>query len=231
MTDAASGAPSPGAAVESTGRDRADDLLRRSYRVNRLEAFSDGVFAIAITLLVLEIGVPPSGENDDLLGAVVSQLPSLLGYVVSFATIGGAWLAHAALTEYLDRTNAVFIRLNLLLLMVVAFIPYPTRLLAEHTGSTDAERFAATFYGLSLMAASALNGILWRYARRADLIRADADDEDVKLLSSRLLPGVAFYLVWIVVGLIRPQAAVIGYLLVALFFLLPFPIRARRRRA
>src|SRR5262245_39019129 len=104
------------AVVES---ERLASGLRRSYSVNRIEAFSDGVFAIAITLLVFEISIPTVGDGK-LPEAVIALLPSLLGYVVSFATIGAAWLAHTALTEFLDRADATFVRLNLLLLLVVA---------------------------------------------------------------------------------------------------------------
>ena len=85
-----------------------------------MEAFSDGVFAIAITLLILEIAVP-AGSEDDLLGTgrPVALLP---GVFVSFATIGAVWFAHTVITEYLDHANSVLIRLNLLLLLVVSFL-------------------------------------------------------------------------------------------------------------
>ena len=97
-----------------------------------MEAFSDGVFAIAITLLVLEIGVP-AGSEDDLLGALVEEWPSYLAYVVSFATIGAVWFSHNVITEYLDHADSILLRLNLLLLALVSFLPFPTRLLAEYT--------------------------------------------------------------------------------------------------
>ncbi len=108
----------------------------------RMEAFSDGVFAIAITLLVLEIGVP-TGSGDDLPRALVDQWPSYLAYLVSFATIGAVWLAHTVITEHIDRATSVLIRLNLLLLlMVVSFLPFPTRLMAQYVGQDDPERIA-----------------------------------------------------------------------------------------
>ena len=84
------------------------------YRTGRMEAFSDGVFAIAITLLILDIAVPAGSEND-LLGALGDQWPSYLAYTVSFATIGAVWFAHTVITEYLDHADSVLIRLNLLL--------------------------------------------------------------------------------------------------------------------
>jgi uncharacterized membrane protein len=117
-----------------------------------MEAFSDGVFAIAITLLVLELAIP-SGSERDLLGAVVSQWPAYLAYLVSFSTIGAVWLEHTVITEYLDRATSVFIRLNLLLLMVVSFLPFPTRLLGEYIGEDEPERVAVTIYGLNLLLA------------------------------------------------------------------------------
>src|SRR3712207_9118074 len=92
-----------------------DEPGGRVLSTGRLEAFSDGVFAIAITLLVLELTVP-AGSEHDLLGALMDQWPSYLAYVVSFATIGGVWLAHNVITEHLHRADPVFIRLNLLLL-------------------------------------------------------------------------------------------------------------------
>jgi uncharacterized membrane protein len=100
-------------------------------RVARMEAFSDGVFAIAITLLVLELSVPP-GSEEHFLSAVLSQWPSYLGYIVSFATIGAIWLSHNSITHYLHSASTTFLRLNLALLLVVSFLPFPTKLLAEN---------------------------------------------------------------------------------------------------
>lgn len=165
-----------------------------SFRTTRMEAFSDGVFAIAITLLVLEIAVP-SGSEGDLLGAVVGQWPTYLGYLVSFSTIGAVWLEHTVITEYLDHATSVLIRLNLLLLMVVSFLPFPTRLLGEYIGEDEPERVAVTIYGLNLLLASAAVSLLWRYAVRERLIRSDIADSDVKMLTRRLTPGLAGYVV------------------------------------
>lgn len=193
---------------------------RRGFQTGRLEAFSDGVFAIAVTLLVLDITV--SGHaGQHLLRSVADLWPSYLAYVVSFATIGAAWLGHNAITEYLERTDAAFVRLNLMLLLVVSFLPFPTRLLADYIGQDSSERVAVTFYGISLLMATTLLMVLWRYAVRAHLVRPDAADEEIQLLTERLTPGLAGYLVLIISGLFLPILAVIGYLAIALYYIIP----------
>jgi len=138
-------------------------VVTRRYRTTRLEAFSDGVFAIAITLLVLEISVP-LGSQEHLLGAILDEWPSYLAYLVSFATIGAVWLAHSAITEHLEGADPTFLRLNLLLLFCVSFIPFPTRLLAENFGSEEAVRVAVTVYGINLLLASLATSALWAWA-------------------------------------------------------------------
>ena len=187
----------------------------------RLDAFSDGVFAIAITLLVLEISVPAGSEND-LLDAVGDQWRSYLAYVVSFSTIGALWLAHSAITRYLAGANALLIRINLLLLLVVSFLPFPTRLLAEYSEPDDAARVATTMYGLTIFAAAVLTAVLWRYALHAGLVDPDASGAEVESLTKQVTPGLAGYLVMIALGLFLPTAAVIGYLLLALYLIVPF---------
>jgi uncharacterized membrane protein len=201
----------------------------RHLRKGRLEAFSDGVFAIAVTLLVLEISVP-DGSEDDLFGAVLDQWPSYLGYVAAFSTIGVVWIIHSAITEYLDRVDAAFVRLNLLLLMLVSFLPFPTRLLAEYLGEDDAARVASTAFGLTLLAVAILVAVVWRYALVRGLLRADVDDEEIRTLTIRLTPGLGGYGGMIVVGLFLPTVAVIGYLTIAVF-LLVVPLFVHRRRA
>ena len=186
-----------------------------------MEAFSDGVFAIAITLLILEIAVP-AGSEDDLLGALGDQWPSYLAYFVSFSTIGAVWFAHTVITEYLDHADSVLIRLNLLLLLVVSFLPFPTSLLAEYTSEVDAERIAATVYGINLLLAMTMVSVTWRYAVRERLVRPDLADEDVKILTQRLTPTLGVYVLMILVGLFLPVLAVFGYLALALFILVPF---------
>jgi uncharacterized membrane protein len=210
---------------------------RRGFRTGRLEAFSDGVFAIAITLLILDIGVSATAGQD--LGAAIRALwPSYLAYVASFSTIGAAWLGHNAITEYLDRADAAFVRLNLLLLLVVSFLPFPTRLVAEYIRQAKAEKVAVTFYGIVLVLATTMLLVLWRYAVRAKLVRPDLGDEEIELLTERLTPGLGAYLVLIVCGLFVPVIAVIGYLGIALYYIIPFrrlsasilPRRWHRRR-
>ena len=194
---------------------------RRGFQKGRLEAFSDGVFAIAITLLVLDITVSGDAENH-LLHSVIGLWPAYLAYVVSFSTIGAAWLGHNAITEYLERTDAAFIRLNLLLLLFAAFLPFPTRLFADYIRDDNAERVAATFYGICLLLTSTLLLVLWRYAVWAHLVRPDADDEEVGLLTQRLTPGLGGYLVLIAAGLFVPVVAVVGYLAIAIYYIIPF---------
>ena len=197
-------------------------------RTARLEAFSDGVFAIAITLLVLDLAVPVTKTSENhLLDAIGDEWPGYLGYVVSFATVGALWLGHNAITDYLDRADTTLLRLNLLLLFFVSFLPFPTRLLSEYIRSDQAERVAVTFYGLTLLVAGALLSVFWRYALHARLVRPNAGDEEITLLTHRLTPGLAAYAVLIIAGLFRPVAAVIGYLVIAMFFLLPLRIHRR----
>jgi uncharacterized membrane protein len=195
-----------------------------------MEAFSDGVFAIAITLLVLEIGVP-SGSGENLLGAIADQWPSYLAYLVSFATIGAAWVEHTVITEYLDHATSVLIRLNLLLLLVVSLLPFSTRLLGDYIGEDDPARVAVAIYGLNLLLASALLSVLWRNAVRERLIRPDVADEDVKMLTRRLTPGLAGYVTMIVLGLFFPVLAVLGYLAIAVYIIVPVTALRGRRGA
>ena len=217
------------AVVTAAGRhyyrcmDRDDDaerMQRIRMRSDRMEAFSDAVFAIAITLLVLEISVPAFDEGD-LLQALIAEWPSYLAYLVSFSTIGAIWLGHTSMTEFLREVSPGFLRLNLLLLLFVAFLPFPTHLLAASTASNSDERLAVTLYGSALLINALCLSALWRFALKEHLVHADRTDVDFRLLTRRLTPGLAFYLIFIVVGLFVPTAAVLGYLLVAIGLLIP----------
>ena len=199
----------------------------RRLSTRRLEAFSDGVFAIAITLLVLEISVP-EGSEENLLRAVLAQWPSYLAYVVSFATIGVTWLEHNAITDYMEYADNIGVRVNLLLLLLVSFLPFPTRLVAEYVGERDAERVAATLYGANLMLIAVVLFVLWRYVVREGHIRTDVADEDIRILTRRLTPGFAGYVGLLILGLFLPTVAVIGYFAVALYLLIPVAVFRRR---
>ena len=197
------------------------------YRPGRMEAFSDGVFAIAITLLVLDIAVP-SGSEDDLLGALADQWPTYLAYLVSFATIGAIWFKHTVVTHHLEHSTSTLMRLNLLLLLVVSFLPFPTGLLAEYIDESDAARVASTVYGVNLLLTSALVAVMWRYAVHVGLVRPGIADQEMKTLTMRLTPSVGGYIVLILLGLFLPVLALVGYLAIAVFIIVPFGALRRR---
>ena len=128
------------------------------WDTGRIEAFSDGVFAIAITLLVLDLDVPASAYSN-LWRGFADQWPAYLGFTTSFVTIGGIWMLHHGIFRRLRYANNVVMRINLVLLMAVSFLPFPTRLVAEAIDSSSAERAAVIIYGASLLGISILFGV------------------------------------------------------------------------
>ena len=191
---------------------------RRFLGTDRLTAFSDGIFSIAATLLVLDIVVPPPGT----LQQVLHAWPAYLAYAVSFLTIGAGWLAHTSLTDRLTRSDPVFLQINLLLLLVVAFLPFPTRLVADALHDVAAERVAVTVYGLTLLAIRLLGSALDAYARREHLYSPQGDGDEVQGPRRKLLPVVAGYVIAIIIGLFLPVAAVAVYFGIAVYLIVPF---------
>ena len=151
----------------------------------RMEGFSNSVFGFAITLLVLDIAVHPPGTP---LQQLLNAWPAYLAYIISFLTIGGAWLVHTALTDRLARVDPLFLRLNLLVLLVVIFLPFPTRLIAEALNNGSGERVYVTLYGLTLLAIRILGSALDAYARRVHLYSPRRDGDEVQGPRRRLLP-------------------------------------------
>jgi uncharacterized membrane protein len=164
---------------------------------------------------------------------LLEQWPIYLAYLVSFATIGQAWLAHSVITEYVDRADSILLRLNLVLLFFVSVLPYPTHMLAEYFSNENAERIAVTIYGLNLLAINGFTSILWHYAVAKHLVSQDNSEADVRALTSKLDPSLATYVVVIGIGLVVPKVAVALYLAIALFVIIPFRavIRLVRRRS
>ena len=183
-----------------------------------MTAFSDGVFAIAATLLVLDLAVRPPGTP---LQQVLHGWPGYVAYVVSFLTIGGAWLLHTALTERLTRADPIFLQINLVLLLVVAVLPFPTRLIADAHQEAGALRVAVTIYGLTLLAIRLLGSALDAYARREHLY-SPHDDGEESSARRRLLPAVIGYVIAILIGLAVPQVAVALYFGIAIYLIVPF---------
>jgi uncharacterized membrane protein len=181
----------------------------------RIEAFSDGVFAIAITLLVLEISVPAEAF-DDLWRGIADQWPSYLAYATSFLTIGALWLAHHALFRRTRHADAVVVRLNLLLLMAVSFLPFPTGLMAEALDRTDAERAAVIFYGGTVLVVSAVFAAMARHTGGRDELVEEGAGADIAALKRRLEPSIGFYAAILLVAIVLPSAAAFGFLALAL---------------
>ena len=170
----------------------------------RLETFSDGVFAIAATLLVLEIGVDSAADHD--LGSALLHLwPSYLAYVTSFITIGIIWMNHHTCVETMRRADRTLLFLNLLLLMTVAFLPFPTRLVAEHLQKPGEQAavyaYAATFV---VMAIDLQRLVALREQRAAPDRGRRAADPRLRAITRAFNPGVPIYAVTLAVAVLEP---------------------------
>ncbi|HEX3563334.1 MAG TPA: TMEM175 family protein [Solirubrobacterales bacterium] len=181
---------------------------------NRLEAFSDGVFAVAITLLVLEINVP-SGEN--LWHQLKEEWPSFASFFVSFWVIGIIWVNHHGVIDHLKRADRGVLYLNLLVLMSVVLIPFATALMADHLKSGADEHVAAAVYAGAFVLMAVAFGVLWEYiTRHRQKLGVELSDEEVRRRSLAFQIGNPFYAIAVIVAFISPAAvlAIIGALAV-----------------
>ena len=194
----------------------------------RLEAFSDGVFAVAITLLVLTIKIPgvdvPATQlpNDkQLWSMLLSEWPMLAAYTTSFATIGVMWINHHRLYTHIKRTNTILMLLNLLLLLVIVFIPVPTALVAEYLVRPDQHAAALLYSGTMVILAICFN-LLWHYASYHNrLLAENADTRAVRAISIQYWFGPVVYFVAFILALFSTPASLTLNFLLALFFALP----------
>ena len=202
------------------------------FETARLEAFSDGVFAIAITLLVLELSVPED-QFDDLLAGILDQWPSYLAYLTSFLTIGGVWLVHHGIVRRMRYADHWFVRVNLILLLAVSFLPFPTKLVAEAIASTSAERVAVLFYGATLFVISAIIAAMGRYVAAREALRGDGvTPTDMRTVVALAEPSLGFYVGLLAFAVFAPKVAAIGLLVIAAVSvaLPPWLVRYRMRR-
>jgi uncharacterized membrane protein len=196
--------------------------MRGEVDTGRLEAFSDGVFAIAITLLILQVGIDTEGGS--LAYRLAEQWPSYVSFVVSFAIIGILWLNHHQMFRDIRVADHGLFVLNLALLLVVCFIPFPTEVIGDELASDnyDDRRTAAVFYGLTFVGATLAFNALWLWAaRRRRLIEPDVPQPFVDARTRRYLLGIPAYPVATLVAIWSPYGALTLYGVITLFYLLP----------
>jgi uncharacterized membrane protein len=197
---------------------------QHSHDTGRLEAFSDGVFAIAITLLIIEVSVPHVEEGGDLGQALRDQWPSYFGYVVSFIFIGVTWINHREVFHDIAETDHTVNVLNMFLLLCIAFVPFPTAVLAEYLQDEDQLRPAVQALGATFLVAAIFYNAIWRYAssdRR--LLNSWVSDTRIRKRNRNYLLGPVLYGAAIPLAFISPwiSLAIIGGL--AVLFLIPPP--------
>jgi uncharacterized membrane protein len=190
---------------------------------SRLEAFSDGVFAIAITILIFDIKAP--ADTQHLLASLLRLWPSYLAYVISFLLIGLLWANHHVMFEHIVKTDRTQMFVNVLLLMVVAFIPFTASVLASAFRSGAGESVAIALYGGTLVLGGLCFNGLWSHAYRAHLMDDTVTSVQVRRMTRRILFGPIAYAVGGIVGFVLPVLGVVIFGVLILFYWLPIPQR------
>jgi uncharacterized membrane protein len=182
------------------------------------------VFAIAATLLILEVRLP---EHGSVAHQLLHLWPSYAGYAVSFVTIGIMWINHHTVFAQIARVDRTFLTINVLFLLLIAFVPFPTHVLAAHLHH-DAKA-AAFFYGLTLTSTAIMYQAVWFYAAAGSrLLREDADPRVVSGITRAFLPGVPIYATAMLSALLSAWLSVALYAAIAAFYVVESSLFGRR---
>jgi len=193
----------------------------------RLETFSDAVIAIAITLLILEIRVPHIEDASpvELWEELRALWPNYLGFLISFITLGVMWANHCVIFRYIARTNHVFTLINLFLLLCIAFIPFPTALMADYLGHPAQEVGLIVYSGTFVITAVAFN-LVWIYASNGNrLLDPAADPKAVSSISRRYLIGPPAYLLAFILAFFSATASLVVLIALTIAYVIPYPGR------
>lgn len=198
---------------------------REARDSSRLEAFSDGVFAVAITLLVLNIKLPDASDiakgNSGIWSFLGSQWLVFSAFLISFATVGIMWINHHRIYTHIRRTDNTLLILNLLLLLVIVFIPYPTELLAE-SPVTPGFYASAVVYDTTFLLMAILFNAIWRYASHNNrLLDENVDKQVVKSISAQYLFGPLLYAITLGLAFVSVPVSIGMSAVLAVFFILP----------
>jgi uncharacterized membrane protein len=190
----------------------------------RLEAFSDGVFAIAITLLIIEVRVPDSHAGD-LARDLANQWPSYAAFVVSFAIIGIIWVNHHDIFERIVTVDRPLLFLNLLLLLTVAFLPFPTALLGDYIREGDNAHIAAAIYGANMTLIGLAFIAMWTYLVRVPtLLTPKVGVEGARRARRAAIIGPVVYALTIPLAFVSPVACLLAYAALALYFAISYTV-------
>ncbi len=193
-----------------------------TYGRERFDAFSDGVFAIAITLLIIEVGVPHVEEGESLWRALGDQWTQYLGYFLSFFLIGIMWANHHALFRDIRHLDHTLIVLNLFLLASTAFLPFSTALLAEYIRDSEHATTAVVVYGLTVAVNAVFWSLIWHYARVVHPMLAEhVSEHRARARTWRYSVGLAAYVGVIPLAFLSPWIPIAAYFVLAAMFLLP----------
>jgi uncharacterized membrane protein len=196
----------------------AQETSPEQKETGRVEAFSDGVFAVAVTLLILTIQIP-SGTTTNIPMHVVEQLPFFLAYAVSFLSILVMWANHHSIFNLVVRTDRVLILLNGVLLMLITFFDYPTAVVGAALREQAYQRFAAMFYTGTLVVVTIVYQLFWRYiAAHPRLIDQHVDPATVQRITREYRFGPVFYLIAFGLAYINAPAGILATLLLAIYF-------------
>lgn len=205
--------PSPAAATR-----RADPAKTGALPPTRLEAFSDGVFAVAATLLVVNIAAPSPGQGP-LWDALRHQWPSFAAYAVSFLIIGIIWVNHHGLFHRIAHVDRPLLFLNVFLLLDVVFIPFPTRLLSEYLQAGPDSHVAAAVYSATMLVMAIGMSLIWGYAvYHPDLLEDRLDPQVARSTLPRFSSGTLVYAGTIGVAFISASLCLTVHALLALYY-------------
>ena len=198
--------------------------LDLAMSTTRIEAFSDGVFAIAITLLIIEIKVPDIEmlHNHTLAYYIKQQWPKYLAYIFSFIVIGIYWANHHHFFKLFVRADHTFNLLNVFFLMMIAFLPFPTGVFGEFISDPLHRETALTFYSIALFLPSLLWLIIWLYgSHKRKLTHPRLKEKFIKKLTTIYILSNIFYALAIVLSFFSMIASLIVIILLTLVYLLP----------
>jgi uncharacterized membrane protein len=195
---------------------------------SRVEAFSDGVFAIAITLLIIDVR-PPHSAPGELAGDLLSIWPSYAAYVVSFAIIGIIWVNHHDIFKRIVAIDRPLLFLNLFLLLTVAFLPFPTVLLADYLRSGTNSHIAAAVYSVNMTVIGLAFIAMWTHLMRVPaLLDPEVGAEGARRARQSAAIGPALYALSIPLAFLSAVACLIVYAALALYFAIVFTVGGGR---